>query len=207
MTCPDSTPCIEGIAEPATGNVSYSPVASVAPENDFLCLTTGAFVPKSLQVVNCTTSEASAADGVPGGLLLVVAMSDSLTLTNPTTDRVMHCIVQIQFGAVRMACTQQGVPAVEDRFQFGVAGTLTPAGFLPLGYDYRIGDGNISDPEARTIIEIPGRSVPFVVCPELGPGVSLEVQVQRLYSTNGISTGLNDFLLQPTNIQAWGIVV
>lgn len=207
MSCFQDSPCIVWGFDLASGTPFAQPFISVFPENDIDCTDEGLFVPTNLQVVNCAAFPPFAASGVPVGLLQTVAESGSVVLTNPTDDRVMNVVASVAFGAVRLVCTQQVAPGVTDFLQFGAAGTLPP--FIPADRvgDYGIEDGNLTDPAAKTVITIPGRHRTLVLCPSLPPGASAEVKYQRTYSTAGLVGGLADFLLQPTIINLWGIVV
>jgi hypothetical protein len=189
------------------------PFISLFPENDVACTSDGLYVPKGLQVVNCASFLPFTAVGVPQSFGPVVAETGSFTLTNPTTDRVMHCIVQINFGSVYLVMTGGGSAIVFDLFVMGVLGTLPS---FPLGPTAQAGGYSASDfntnptspfPDAKTRVGFPGRTVPRVLCPELNAGQSLEVKYQRNYQTNTPFASFHDFLFQSTTIQAWGLIV
>lgn len=213
MTCQEDSDCIVWGVNPATGSPHAMPVISLQPENDVSCTPNGLFVPKGLQVVNCAAFAPTTAVGVGGQIGPVVIETGSLTLTNPTTDRVMHCIVQVSFGAVYLVMTGGGSGNVVDYMVSGPANTLPPFPFGPLQQQggYTVNDFNTDPmslfPDAKTRVGIPGRTIPFVVCPELAAGQSLQIKYQRSYQTNSPFASLHDFLLQSTTIQAWGLVV
>lgn len=208
MTCPVPTPCIGALTDPPTGGVGFFPIESASPENDWDCTDDGVYVPKTLQVVNCTTSAPAEAVGVPSGTRNVLLTSGSLTLANPTTDRRMHCIVHLMFGALRFTMTQSGGMSVADYLRLGPLNTLGVV--LPSDDIGRstVNDGNNTFPDAKTVLSVPGRAFSQVVAPSLPPGTSLQVLWERRYSTTNASPGsLQDILAQPTVVQLWGIVV
>lgn len=208
MTCHTDSDCIVWADDPVTGSPMAIPFISDEPENDIACVAeAGLYVPKGLQVTACQAFPAVTQIGVPGGVFQSVVESGSLTLTNPTDDRVMNVVCQIAFGASRMVCLALAAPSVGDWIKTGLSGAL--GGFGPTD---RVGfssfeDHNLTVVDAKSVITIPGRTIPIVICPSLPPGASAEVKYQRTVTTAGASGALTDFLLQPTLIQLWGIVV
>lgn len=206
MTCHQNSPCVVW-SEPTAGSPVAAPRISTAPENDIACTVDGLYVPASLEVVNCDTFPPFLAQGVPVGLGDLVAEEHSVTLTNPTDDRVMQVLAHVLFGAVGLTCSLQVAPSVSDWVRVGVAGTLTTWSSTDRQGDYLINDSNTGVPTAKTAVTIPGRSQTRVICPALPAGRSAELKFRRTYSGSGLVGSLFDVSLQPTTVQLWGLVV
>lgn len=204
MTCHQNTTCIKWGDVVGTGEVFAEPFISAAIENEVECTSEGLLVPRNLQALNCATFPPTAATGVPAGFQNVVIESGTLTLANPTTDRVMQVIASVMFGAVRLVMTQGCAPSVSDFIQTAIAGSFSPFQPTDRVCDYSLND-NSSDPDAKSAITIPGACQTRVIDPSLPAGASFEMRYQRTYSVAG--AGLADFLLQPTVIQLWGVVL
>jgi hypothetical protein len=208
MPCFRQTDCIAWVLDPFSGEMSAVPLISTVTENDIHCTFGGGglFVPKNLQVDTCTTFPPSSAAGVPTGVLEQVIEAGVVTLTNPTTDRVMNVIFQIAYGAIFAVMNAQTCASVRDYLLTGLTGFLPP--FQPVDNvgDYSYCDFNaFGDQDLKSQIGFSGRTVPKVLCPSLPPGKSAELKYQRTISVSG--AGLADFLLQPTVVNIWGIVV